>query len=828
MQSKSPVLIFLAIILTCAFLIYPGIANSQNQANGDPAATPKDAEKPKLPDLSEVVIQAAELGNRLSDLRGSLKKVFNFEKADKSFTALNESIAKLGEELLELQNSEKNTYEQLTAIKTSIRRQDTGLTDQIDLISAAIRKVGSWNREWKAESARWEMWRAAILQEMPIITLESTFTRSHNNITEALSLISQHLEPLLEAQLKAQQLGTKIYTLTATVNNLIFALTGGVLQDNAPSMFSSRYYSQFGMGLMVKVWRNIKSLLAPDGRFFVENGWVIALQVLLILLMIAGIRRFKDSLNKSEQYGFIAQRPISTGLLLAVFILVPFYGPVPPFWQLILWGVSVFSTARLAEAFPVDWLKKWLIYGFAILSVATHFCLVTNLPLPILRLYLMAVAAAGLVYFGWRSIRSARRGRSPVYIWILRLGSALFLVLLVSNILGYIEFATRLLDSSIRTIFLILQGWIVVFALRGALKSGATSNVFQKLSFLRNNAAVIVKRSTMLINLMVGVFLVIWILISWRIYQGPMEALQNLFAFGITMGSRKITVGLILGALGILYGAFLVSWSIQAVLMEEVLRRRHVEVGVRLSMSRLLHYALVLVGFFLALAWLGFNLQNITILGGALGVGIGFGLQTVVNNFVCGLIMLFERPVKVGDSIQLGAEFGQIKKVGLRATVVQTYDNSEIVVPNSDLITNQVTNWTLAERKSRIKIPIGVAYGSDVPLVMQTLLDCAQEHPLVLQTPAPKTLFMGFGDSSLDFELRAWVKDFDDRAQVGSELRLEIEKRFRAAEIEIPFPQRDLHLRSIVAAAALPLQNTGLTAPVAEGSDPIDSQKLAI
>jgi len=819
MKSISSALLSVVVILllAAALLTWPGLANSQNATNGESAAAPKDGEKEKLPDLAQVVIQAAELENRLGDLRAKIQKIFNFEQANKAFAAINESFTKLEDEIRQLQGSEKNTYEQLTAIKTSIRRQDTILRDKIDLISTAIRKIESWNKEWNAESARWERWRAAILKEMPINTLESAFAKSHDKIAEALDLISQNLEPLLVAQLRAQQIGTRIYTQTATVNNMIFALTGGVLQDNVPSMLSARYYSQLDMGLMVRVWNNITVLLVPDGRFFMENGWTIAMQVLLILLITTAIRRFKEALNQYESCRFIVQRPISIGLLLAVFILMPFYGPVPPFWQLIIWGVSVFATARLAEAFPADWLRKWLVYGLAILSFTTFFCLVTNMPLPLLRLYLMAVAAAGLIYFGGRAIRkSPRHGASSLHSWILRLASTLFLVLLVSNMLGYIEFTTRLLDSSIRSIFHLLQGWIIIYVFRGALTSTASSKLFQRLSFLNNNAPVIIKRSTMLINLMVGVFVVIWVLISWRIYQGPMEALQNMFALGLTMGSRKITIGLILGALGILYGAFLVSWAIQAVLMEEVMRRRQVEVGVRLSMSRLLHYALVLVGFFVALAWLGFNLQNITILGGALGVGIGFGMQTIVNNFVCGLIMLFERPVKVGDSIQLGSEFGQIKKVGLRATVVQTYDNSEIVVPNSDLITNQVTNWTLAERKSRIKIPIGVAYGSDVSRVMQTLLACAQEHALVLQTPAPKTLFIGFGDSSLDFELRAWVKDFDDRAQVGSELRMEIDKRFRAADIEIPFPQRDLHLRSTVVAAAQPLQN--IVAAAEEGA----------
>jgi small-conductance mechanosensitive channel len=204
---------------------------------------------------------------------------------------------------------------------------------------------------------------------------------------------------------------------------------------------------------------------------------------------------------------------------------------------------------------------------------------------------------------------------------------------------------------------------------------------------------------------------------------------------------------------------------------------------------------------------LGVELTNLTILGGAFGIGIGFGLQAIVNNFASGLILLFERPVKIGDTIELGEQWGVIKKLGLRATIVQTYDNAEIVVPNSDLVSNQVTNWTLAERRVRIKVNVGVAYGSDVNLVLQILMECAEEHALILKDPPPLALFMGFGDSSLDFELRVWVADFSDRRIVPSDMHQAIDRKFRQANIEIPFPQRDLHVRSMDETVSSSLKN---------------------
>ncbi len=238
-------------------------------------------------------------------------------------------------------------------------------------------------------------------------------------------------------------------------------------------------------------------------------------------------------------------------------------------------------------------------------------------------------------------------------------------------------------------------------------------------------------------------------------------------------------------------------------LVDEVLVARRMERGARVSIGRLAHYGLVFVGFVLALLVLGFDFTKLTILLSALGIGIGFGLQAVVNNFISGFILLFERPVRVGDYIEFGGNWSEIKKIGLRSTNVQTFDHADVIIPNADLITNQVTNWTLTNRLVRIHIPVGVVYGSDVSLVMETLMKCAAANPKVAETPAPHVLFMRIGDSSLDFELRVWALDADEMLFAKSELHQEIDRSFREAKIKIAFPQRDLHLRSTDESAIL-------------------------
>jgi small-conductance mechanosensitive channel len=378
----------------------------------------------------------------------------------------------------------------------------------------------------------------------------------------------------------------------------------------------------------------------------------------------------------------------------------------------------------------------------------------------------------------------------------------IFLGVIIAEINGYSSLATHVLKSSLSTTFSVLGAWMLMLMARSALEWIIQSPPLGNIPYLQSKADVIVSRSALLTNFLIGALFTTFILVIWRVYDRPAEAIHGLFSFGFMLGSRKITLGLILIAVAVLYGSFLLSWAVQTMLMKGVLASRELQVGVRISITRLIHYGFVFVGFLLALVALGVHLRDITIIAGALGVGIGFGLQAIVNNFVSGLILLFERPIKVGDYIQLGEQWAEIKKIGLRATVVETFDRSEVVVPNSDLVTNQVTNWTLSHRIARIVIPVGVEYGSDVPLVIETLMKCAMANSKIMRMPEPQVLFLNFGESSLDFELRVWISNIDDRLVVKSELHQEIDRRFRQAGIVIAFPQRDLHLRSVDQAAS--------------------------
>jgi small-conductance mechanosensitive channel len=215
--------------------------------------------------------------------------------------------------------------------------------------------------------------------------------------------------------------------------------------------------------------------------------------------------------------------------------------------------------------------------------------------------------------------------------------------------------------------------------------------------------------------------------------------------------------------------------------------------GVPTTISKITTYIILTIGFFVLVGMLGLDLGNVAIIAGALSVGIGFGLQNVVNNFVSGLILLFERPIKEGDSVELAAVSGVVEKIGMRASIVRTWQGADVIVPNATFVSSSIVNWTLHDEVRRIDIPVGVAYGTDPERVLELLLGIARKHPDVLAEPKPVAMFVRFGQNSLDFELRAWTAV--DFLRVGSELRVAITRALKEAGIEIPFPQVDLHLK---------------------------------
>jgi small-conductance mechanosensitive channel len=242
---------------------------------------------------------------------------------------------------------------------------------------------------------------------------------------------------------------------------------------------------------------------------------------------------------------------------------------------------------------------------------------------------------------------------------------------------------------------------------------------------------------------------------------------------------------------------FIVAEWLRRLLINKILRRYSIDLGVRQSIGTIFKYIMVTIGLFIIVQSTGLDLSALGLLFGALGVGIGFGLQNITNNFISGLIILFSRPIKVGDRVEVGNTIGDVVDISGRATTINTNDNITIIVPNSEFISNTVINWSHNDRNIRFRIPVGVAYKEDPGVIRKLLLEVANAHGGVLKTPAPDVIFEEYGDSSLNFQLLVWTTDYINRPSIlKSDLYFAIFEKFKDHNVEIPFPQHDLHLKS--------------------------------
>ena len=285
------------------------------------------------------------------------------------------------------------------------------------------------------------------------------------------------------------------------------------------------------------------------------------------------------------------------------------------------------------------------------------------------------------------------------------------------------------------------------------------------------------------------------------------ETLQTIKQFCVKVWNTElfasVTIGSILLLLILFASVIIIERIVQKQLIRRFLSRTKLQSSLQFGLSRIIGYTLIAVGFYVAFQLVGVDLSSLAIIAVSLGVGVGFGLQNIINNFVSGIIILAEQPISIGDRIEVAGVAGRVTKMQLRSTTVVTNDNITMIVPNADFISNTVTNWSHGDPKVRIRVPVGVAYGSDLKLLQQLLLEAAGEHPKALRDPSPVVLFTEFGDSSLNFELGVWTQEMTATpVHFTSEMNFIIEQKLRENDIEIPFPQRDLHVRSGLPAAA--------------------------
>lgn len=804
MRLHFPIILnlFLLLVLTLPSPILAsqntGTAN-RNGATGNDAAV--HVEEPPI-SIIQFYTWAGILPKDLVDLQTKIKGVDYLDRLEKELPIIATEIATLQQEVIAFKDSNNLQIMQIDSFQVRLNRIKNQITKTSKPLTDAIGKLSLWRTEWKNKKDKLNDFSK---QEQLSLALETGHNQDLSKTIEtALSHIEQNLSPSLVLGRAIADLQVQLHTIDNDLQSLDSALRKASTQQTSPSVLSIDFYKQVNSELFSQAYLNTQTFLKQHLESLSKRPGIAALALLIISALITLLTISKSQLPASSRWYPFASSPVST----AIFMLTTFFSLISQQffsikldykWEEIFSVFTLLAAIRLIKHCIATPQGRQILSRLALFMAITLMLVAIDLPqLLILFFVVYASIAAFLLYVYQLRFKCNKSWER----WVRRSWGILPLMIILAGILGYDQFAINSFTTLLETV----SGCLVVWMLY-KLNSGMLELILKGFPFalLRDNLSVVVKSLQPFIAWVHGILLIALISVIWNFSPSIDSAFATISSFGFKVGDINISPGFVLTIIFVLYGALLFSRAIQAVLLKEVLPRYSAEKGVQLSITRLVHYAIVTIGFFIMLRVLGFELKQLTLLGGALGVGIGFGLQAIVTNFAGGLILLFERPLKVGDTIQVGVELGEVKHLGLRATIIQTFDNAEIVIPNSDLITGQVTNWTLAERRVRVKIPVGVAYGTDVSKVLEILRSCADLNPMVLSTPKPTALFLAFGASSLDFELRVWIPEFLDKLTVTSELNQSIESEFDLNNIEIPYLQTDLHIRSIddKAAAAL-------------------------
>jgi small-conductance mechanosensitive channel len=775
-----------------------GVLAADDAAPAAEGPPPAETTAAKAPDLADLVPRATQVTERLGRLRATAKSLRTPPVEPAAVDKRGARVAELEAVLEQLRQSRTASHDQFSDLKASVKAEDEALARLTQQLTEALQRVDGLRVEWLEELQYWQGAAQGFGGRAEYEGLRESVEDATRKAEEALALLTSGGAPSLEVQKRIGVLRGRLHEVAAAADGALSSLRDDIYRRTGFPITSPRFFAQFQPSLVDDLQQNLSRVSWPEARFFAAYGWVVLLQFAVAAGVARAIHRRRGVLVATDRWGFLSAHPLAAGVFVGFPLLVPLYGAVlPPVWRLLMWLLTVFGVARLVGSRVHTAWQRRLLYLLAGLFLLTQVLRVVGVPLPIFRLYVLLVSLLGAPLCFWRARVNRATGGPRLYVLGLWLGGVALASAAAAQVAGYSSLATHLLESSIQTTFVILLAWILALLARGALELAfGPVSVLSRLALVRKNADYLCRRLGWVVDGVVMLGALGLILRVWRVYDTPMEALDALLALGIRLGEHELTVGLVLASGAIFYGSILLSGLIQDLLMEDVYPHSRLERGVRLSMNRLVHYGIVAVGFFFAVGTLGVDFKNITILAGAFSIGIGFGLQNIVNNFVSGLILLFERPIKVDDVVMLDGEWARIKKLGLRATIVQTFGRSDVIVPNSDLVSNKVINWTLSDRLMRLEVPVGVAYGSDVALTMQVLREVGAAHPEVQKDPEPQVMFRAFGGSSLDFELRVWV-DADRFQAISSELHQEVDRRFREAGIEIAFPQRDLHLRTV-------------------------------
>ena len=390
--------------------------------------------------------------------------------------------------------------------------------------------------------------------------------------------------------------------------------------------------------------------------------------------------------------------------------------------------------------------------------------------------------------------------QQPVVSLFLR-GLLLFLlvIIILADLLGFQNLSMYLAQAAVWTLLAVVILWFLWLMGETIISHLLHPEAGRARYFFPERAVLIQKIyvfSRWALGLVLGVAVVLWSLNSWGIAPHQVAWAFNWMTWGPTLGPVRLTTLNVAGTILAIYVGFVLSRLVRGLMLVRIFPRTALDTGVQYTIATTVHYVILILAGLIALNILGFPLTNLILVFGALGVGIGFGLQNIVNNFISGLILLFERPIKVGDLLVIDGQWGTVKEIRVRSTIFETFDRYVLIIPNSELVSNKVINWThYGAGINRLTLKVGVAYGSDVRQVTELITEVCRTNPRVVAVPPPQISFEAYGDSSLNFTVWVHLRIPSDRTPATHELNSAILETLTEHGIDIPFPQRDLHIK---------------------------------
>ncbi|MGB5103269.1 MAG: mechanosensitive ion channel domain-containing protein [Steroidobacteraceae bacterium] len=539
-----------------------------------------------------------------------------------------------------------------------------------------------------------------------------------------------------------------------------------------------------------------------DDRFLFHAIFAALLLPLLAWLSVRGRKAASEDpeLQASAQ---VLVRPISSWLVLVLLATIVIEPDAPTVLHELALLLALVPVLRLLprEVFAVLGVLPYVATGLYLLARLGFVFLAHPLHY---RLHLLAVTALTLVALVWLLLRARRRTTAAPLDAVTKaarfagwLAVAGLLVSIGANLFGNASLAQMLTGGLLDSGYAGLVLYAGVTVLSSVLRLLFARRVISRLRMVEQHGERFLQGVGRLLRYAA---VLVWAMVTlneFRMLRPVWQGARAVVTYPVPLGQLSITLGSVLLFALSLYLAMWMARTVRVVLRDAVLPRMALPRGVGNSISSLTYYALVMIGLLVALAAAGFEVSQLTIVVGALGVGIGFGLQNVVNNFVSGLILMFERPIQPGDVVEITGTSGRVREIGMRATTLTTFEGADVIVPNGTLLSEKLINWTLSDMNRRVDVNVGVAYGADPRRVMDLLKEVTKEAPGIVAHPEPSVIFTGFGASSLDFGIRAWTDEFGEWVATRTELTVRVYDALKAAGIEIPFPQQDIHLRSV-------------------------------